>query len=505
MNRTFYYLIVSAIALFMAMSSFSPVAVAKDQGREVAILYFNDAHEISPVINSYGNRGGVARLKTVIDNVRKENKHTVVAFGGDLGGGTLFGGVFKGFPMVEAFNQIPIDIANFGQHDFDFGSDVTKELVAKSNFQWISSNLTDIEGKPFANVPQYSIQNVQGIKIGFIGLTDGMITTGQDGKVFQQEIIDSAKAAVKLLKNDRKVDVIIALTQQPRAKDIALLNAVPEIEAVFSEEMYEDQSTIFRHNGKLIMTPEGNIGSVIRLNIAKHKQDITLRPEVIKVDSNVPEDLKLSELAAYYEKKLSEELDKTIAYLNSNLVYGANHESRFEETNIGNFVADSFRSHFNTDIGLMNGGGIRTSIEKGEFTLRDANSILPFRNKVMLVELTGATILEALENSVSRVSTLGGGFLQVSGMSYSYNPSQPVGDRIVSVKVNGEPIDPENVYTVALTNYLYNGGDGYSMLKDGKVIVDSDNARTDVEVLIDYATSLGVIDVGLEGRISVIR
>lgn len=505
MKRFVYYLLVGVLALTMITSTFIPRGFAKEVGREVSVLYFNDAHEISPVINSFGNRGGVARLKTVIDNVRKENKHTVVAFGGDLGGGTLFGGVFKGFPIVEAFNQIPIDIANFGQHDFDFGSDVTQELVAQSNFQWISSNLTDKNGVPFANVPQYSIQNVQGIKIGFIGLTDGMMTTGQEGKVFQQDIIKSAQAAVKLLKDDRKVDIIIALTQQPRAQDIALLDAVPEIEAVFSEEMYEDQSTIYRHKGKLIMTPEGNIGSVIRLNIVKHKQDITMFPEVIRVNSSVPENPKLAELAAYYENKLSEELDKTIAYLNTDLVYGANHESRFQETNIGNFTADSFRSYFNADIGLMNGGGIRASVPKGDFTLRDANSILPFRNKVMLVELTGAAIRDALENSVSKISSLGGGFLQVSGISYSYNPNQPIGGRIVSVNVNGEPLNLDKKYTVAVTNYIYNGGDGYTMNKDGRVIVDSDNARTDVEVLIDYAKGLGVIDVGLEGRITIMK
>jgi len=505
LRRIIYFLFVSAIALLMMTSTYPLEGLAKEKGREVSVLYFNDAHEISPVINSYGNRGGAARLKTVIDSVRNENKHTVVAFGGDLGGGTLFGGVFKGFPMVEAFNQIPIDIANFGQHDFDFGSDVTKQLVAESKFKWISSNLTDEKGTPFAGVPQYTIENLRGIKIGFIGLTDGMNTTGQDGKVVQQDIINSAKSAVKLLKKKGKVDIIIALTQQPRAKDMALLDAVPEIGAIFSEEMYEAQSTLYQHKGKFIMTPEGNMGSVIRLNIVKHEHDLTLIPEVIKVDSTVPEDPKLAELAAYYENKMSEELDKKIATLNTDLVYGANHESRFQETNIGNFVADSYRSYYHADIGFMVGGGIRASVDKGDFTLRDANAILPYRNKVMLVELKGETIRKALENGVSRVASLGGGFLQVSGLSYSYNPDKPIGERILSIEVDGDPIKPLDTYTVAMPNYIFNGGDGYDMFKDGKVIVDSDNARTDVEVLIDYTKSLGVIDVSVEGRIRSIR
>lgn len=153
---------------------------------------------------------------------------------------------------------------------------------------------------------------------------------------------------------------------------MALLDVVPEIGAIFSEEMYEDQSTLYQHNGKFIMTPEGNMGSIIRLNIVKHEHDLTPTPEVIKVDSTVPEDPMLAELAAYYENKMSEELDQKIATLNTDLVYGANHESRFQETNIGNFVADSYRSYYRADIGFMVGGGIRASVDKGDFTLRNA-------------------------------------------------------------------------------------------------------------------------------------
>lgn len=88
-----------------------------------------------------------------------------------------------------------------------------KQLADESNFKWISSNLTDEKGTPFAGVPQYTIKNLRGIKIGFIGLTDGMNTTGQDGKVFQQDIIHSAQSTVKLLKKEGEVDIIIALTQ----------------------------------------------------------------------------------------------------------------------------------------------------------------------------------------------------------------------------------------------------------------------------------------------------
>ncbi|WP_156291297.1 bifunctional metallophosphatase/5'-nucleotidase [Oceanobacillus salinisoli] len=494
----------SVVTLGIFSLVLAPSGLAAEKGREVNVLYFNDAHEISPVVNEYGNRGEVARLKTAIDMVKEENKHTVVTFGGDLGGGTLFGGVFKGFPMVEAFNKIPIDLASFGQHDFDFGSEVTEELVEQSDFQWISSNLTDTEGNPFADVPRYYVENLQGIKIGFIGLTDGMGTTTQDGKVIQQDIIESAQAAVDLLEENENTDIIIALTQQPQENNMALLDAVPEIDAILSEEMYEAKSTIYNHNGKYIMTPEGNMGSVIQLKVVKHKQDVTFFPEVIRVNGEVEEDPELKELEDYYEAKLSEMMDETIAELRTDLVYGENHESRFQETNIGNFIADSFMTYYNADIGFMNGGGIRSSVEAGDFTLRDAYSILPFGNKVMLVELTGETIAKALENGVSNVESLSGRFLQVSGISYTYDSRELVGERVQSILIDGAPIDFEQTYRVALPNFMYFGGDGYDMLADAEVMVDDNSARTDVEVLIEYVEELGVIEPFVEGRIQVL-
>jgi len=97
-------------------------------------LYFNDAHEISPVQDHLGSRGGVARIKTIVDKVRMQNAQTIVVFQLDLSGGTLFGAVYKGFPLVEAFNLLPLDIANFGQHDFDFGPAETKKLISASSF-----------------------------------------------------------------------------------------------------------------------------------------------------------------------------------------------------------------------------------------------------------------------------------------------------------------------------------------------------------------------------------
>jgi 2',3'-cyclic-nucleotide 2'-phosphodiesterase (5'-nucleotidase family) len=470
---------------------------------EVSILYFNDGHEIAPVKDNLGTRGGVARIKTVVDSVPG---HKIVAFGGDIGGGTLFGGVFKGHPMVEAFNQIPIDVANFGQHDFDAGTDNTRQLVHESQFTWITSNLTTPEGTPFANAPTYRIYEKQGIRIGVIGLTSAMDTTTKDPAVIQQNVIDSAKKAVEQMKRDQQVDVIVALTQETVQDDKELLKAVPDIRAIFTEEEAEEQSFVYDYDGtgsRFIFSPQGNMGSVIKLDIRRSEGGFVLSNQVIKVDENVKEDEALNKLAASYQAKLEEELGRKIAVSKSDLVYGENHESRFMETNIGNWIADSYRDYYGVEIAFANGGGIRASAKQGDLTLKDAKSILPFGNKIVVAEVDGTMVQAALENGVAKVNQLAGAFLQVSGLSYEYYPSKPVGKRVMNVMVNGKPLVKDQTYKLALSNFMYTGGDNYTMFQKAKTLVGPSEALSDAEILIQYAKKKGVVDVKPEGRIKV--
>ena len=506
-KRMLTRLLLAVLMLFSVLQVSTVSASLSDQPLEqserstATILYFNDGHEISPVVNQYGDRGGVGRLMTVIESVRAEKVDPIVAFGGDLGGGTLFGGVFKGFPMVEAFNAMKIDYANFGQHDFDAGIENAKKLVEQSEFQWLSSNLIDPNEDPFAGVPTYAIEERNGIVIGVVALTDAMQTTVQTDEVVQADLTESAKRAVEAIQEEAKVDVIVAYTQQSLAKDKELLLQVPEISYIFSEEEFENMSTLYQMEDRFVAKPEGNLGSVIRLDITKEDDKVSLSTNFLKVNETVQPHEGLEKIANKYQVQLEKELGQTIATITTKLDYGENHESRFQESNIGNLIADSFRSHYEADIGFMNGGGIRASIESGNLTLKDAHSVLPFGNKPVVAEIKGENLKLALENGVSK--ELGGGFLQVSGLSYEYAPTKPVGERILSIKVGDEPLDDQKVYKVALPNFIFAGGDGYTMFENDKILIDESNAKTDVEIFIDYVKTLKKIDMQPECRIIV--
>ena len=473
---------------------------------KATLLYFNDSHVIYPVVDKHGERGGVARAKTIVDSIKKENKNTVVLQGGDLGGGVLFGAVYHGFPMIEAFNKMPIDISNFGQHEFDFGVTEARNLVNKSKFQWISTNLKESSGKPFNNSKEYIVKKIGDFKVGFLGTTDGMETTIQTSEIYQEDIIKSIEENLEKLKKE-KVDFIVLLTQSEPELNIEILEKYPEINAVLAEEKSEKYNFVTYVGEKPIVSPQGNMGSIVKIDIFKNKDGkIKQSLEFLPVDNSVPSDKEMLKLEEFYKEKLDRDLGTVIAKNNVKLDsgFGENHHARYEESNVGNLIADAYKNHFDTEIAFMNGGGIRANIESGDFRLRDAISILPFSNKVGAFKYSGKTIVEALEHGVSSVDKKAGRFLQVSGMEYSYNPKNEVGSRVSNVTINGKPIQLETIYTVALPLYIKNGGDGFQMLKNTMGVVEIDSEKNiDSDIFIDYVKKIKVLNPKLEGRIVV--
>ena len=199
---------------------------------------------------------------------------------------------------------------------------------------------------------------------------------------------------------------------------------------------------------------------------------------------------------------------------------------RRAETNLGDLCADAYRLQSGADIGVCNGGGIRTSIAAGNITQKDILNVYPFGNYLCVVEVTGQQILDALEWGASRVPDENGGFLQVSGLTYeihSYIDSSCTADangvftgvtgerRVKNVKVGGEPIDPQKKYTLAGHNYmLLNLGDGFSMWSGAPVLQNC--VKLDNQMLIDFISgSLGGViggeygDLTGQGRIVIVE
>lgn len=470
-------------------------AVLPSASAQGTLLYFNDAHELAPL--GGGQRGGMARLATQIERIRSEQPETLVLFGGDLAGGTLFG-EFRGQPIVEAFNQIGVDLANFGQHEFDFGAAQAQRLVQQSKFPWISSNLTQ-HGQPFAGAATRKILSVGKVKVGFIGLTTAMETTNAGDTVQQGEVVEAAKREVAALQAEG-AELIVAITQQPLEADLKLAKEVPELDLILSEEESETRTTITAEGGTVIAKPAGNIGSVIRVDIHAPQQPLKL--SVLPIGPELVEQPQIAELATRYMTQLERRLDRVITQSSVDLDAGAK-VSRVQETALGSLIADAFREATGADIALMQGGGIRGDkvFPAGPVTLKTLTEILPFGNQVMMVEVDGRTLQAALENGVSKVDEYSGRFPQASGLTYRFDPAKPVGQRVSEIRVADKPLDPQQLYKVALGSYLAAGGDGYTMFKGARVLISPADGVRDVTALSEYLQGQPTIAPQVDGRI----
>jgi 5'-nucleotidase len=188
---------------------------------------------------------------------------------------------------------------------------------------------------------------------------------------------------------------------------------------------------------------------------------------------------------------------------------GARADVRTKETNLGNLIADALLEKgrpAGAQVAIMNGGGIRASIDAGQITLGELLDVQPFGNQLSLVTLTGAQLKEALENGVSQVETQAGRFAQVSNMRYSYDPAQPVGSRVTGAQIgDGQggytALDPAGSYRVATINFLVAGGDGYTVFTQGAD--KQDTGLLDVDVTTEYITARSPVNPQVEGRIVV--
>ncbi|BAX80475.1 bifunctional metallophosphatase/5'-nucleotidase [Labilibaculum antarcticum] len=453
--------------------------------QKVEILYFTDAHQIFPVDDVDGGRGGVARLKTIADKLRAKNPNTLVIHGGDLCGGVLFGGMYKGEPMIEAFNQVPVDVCNFGQHEFDFGAKHTIELLSKSKSQWFTSNLKNRDGDVFGNLPAFLIKKIGGLRIGFIGLTDAMNTSIHDDLVVQEDLFI---AVSELLPEMGNVDFLVLITQTNLDTNRKLLEQFPEIDLILTEEQFEHESNIFYKGSVPIVATAGNMSSVAKLSLEKNKKPLV---EIIPLNSTVLPEKYLRDMELYYKKDMELQLSEKIGRLEAPLRF---RDGIIGESLAGNLITDAFRGLHNSNVGIINGGGIRADVPAGNFTLKSVRSLLPFGNKICQILIKGKELKELLKEHAADKS---GQLLQVSGISYQYTSA----DNKIVVERNGEELDDEELLTVSLNNYCLGNLKG-----EFEVLIDEINPKAieDFEVLKAYCKKMKVVKPVLEGRILIL-
>ena len=251
---------------------------------------------------------------------------------------------------------------------------------------------------------------------------------------------------------------------------------------------------------------QGDYVTEVTLSLDRDEDgDVVWSPAFRTIDTvNVEPDPDVAAMVADYENQLSAELDVDIGVTETELD-SRRSSVRTQETAIGNLIADAMREATGADVAITNGGGIRADriYEPGTtLTRRDIQSELPFGNKTISIEVTGADIVAALENGFSAIEDVSGRFPHVSGMTVTYDPEAEPGSRVVDVMVGGEQISPDAVYTLATNDFMARGGDGYEMFAGAPRVIDELAGRLMAGQVMDYVAQRETIAPEVEGRIT---
>ncbi len=494
---------VLAVALLVCAAVQLGAQAAPQRGIRITLLQVNDVYQISPV--DRGTRGGLARVAALRKKSLAKSPHTLLLLAGDTISPSVASNIFHGRQMIAAWNAAGLDLAVLGNHEFDFGDAVLQERIRESRFNWLGANVIDKKtGKPFDGLKPYVIREFGGVKIGFLGLvTPDTAKTSKPGP--EIGFLDPAKTAARLVPEIRAkgASVIVAITHLNMADDKALARAATIDLIIGGHEHSVLQSLAGRTPIFKTGSDARNLGR-IELNLSAGGKLESMDWEVIPVTSDLPEDATTAAVVNEYEKKLSRELDLPVG--RTRVALDARQQTnRSRETNLGDFVADAYRSATHADVALVNAGSIRsnTAYGPGVLSKRDILSILPFENPIVTIELTGAVLRAALEHGVATVGAENepGRFPQVSGLRFVYDARRPAGSRVTSVSVNGQPLDDRKTYRLATSSFLLDGGDGYTMLRSARVLVKPEEGPVEANVVIAALVAAGEIAPATEGRI----
>jgi 5'-nucleotidase/UDP-sugar diphosphatase len=486
------------IALLALLCVLAPPALAR-----TVTLTFVQTNDIDRMEDKDG-RGGFARLAAVVKAERAAGP-TFFIHSGDTISPSLLSGIDRGAHVIDILNRMGVDVMTPGNHEFDFGPEIFRQRIGEAKFPVVTSNIREKDGRQPANTADERIVEVDGLTVGFYGLTtEDTRVSSSPGDMIIRASLDNAKRKAAELRG-KGADIVVAVVHTPLMVDMLMVRA-GVADLIFSGH---DEHLLAFYDGKTVLTEsesQANYAVVTRVTIDVPEKDgaaLTWRPDFTIVDTaNVTPDPEIAAIVAGYEDKLSGEL-KTVIGTTATALDSRRATVRGEEAAIGNLIADAMRAAVGADIAITNGGGIRGDREypAGSPLARgDILAELPFGNRTVKLELTGADIAKALENGLSQMNQLSGRFPQVSGMTVTADMTEPPGSRVVSVTIAGAPLDPARNYTLATNDYMARGGDGYTVFTGARQLINPADAQLLAGQVADAIAKAGTVSPKVEGR-----
>lgn len=484
-----------------------------DSKLEFVIIQINDVYEIGAMQG--GKVGGMARVATVYNQLKKENPNTLLVHGGDFLNPSLIGTLkdkngqrFAGKQMIEVMNAMKFDLVAFGNHEFDLRYNDLQKRLDESTFQWIATNpkyiVNSTKTIPFysekngvkTNIPRtvtFDFKDADGtaIKVGFFSAT---VPSNPQDYVNYGDMYQDAINAHNVLKP--KTDVILGLTHLTLNQDKLIANSLPEVPIIFGG--HEHYNMLVPVGNSLISKADANAKTayVHRITYDKKTKTTTINSELVAIDENVEETKEIARIVQSWNVLLDEKL-KAIVKNPYEVIYttdvpldGKDIPTRSTQTNLGKLIATSMSKAFGDDkidAAFLNGGSIRIDDElHGDINGVDIFRVLPFGGGVNKVEIKGDLLERTLQ--YGRLSAGSGAYLQHHNIKYDSENKLWI--------VGGKGINKNKIYTVVMTDYLLLGFDIPFLKADAKGIAKvtknkPEDLASDVrKVVINHIKSL---------------
>lgn len=452
-------------------------------------------------------RGGFARLNAVARAERAANPNTIYVFDGDMLSPSILSGFDKGQNTIDLTNLEPFDLAVPGNHEFDFGPENFLEKVAASKYPWAAINITQADGTPLPGVGGVMVKEIAGLKIALIPVAqDTSPTVASTGDLIFGPTVDMGIDAARQAREDG-ADLVVGVVQTDKTND-ELLIASKAFDVILSGDDHSYGTSYDGITAYVETSIDGKFLAPLDLMVDVTEKDgkrsVKWTPMFRFIDTiNVEPDPESQAMVDAFKTQLDESLNVELG-VTEGMLDSRRNVVRGEESAMGNLIADAIRAATGADLALVNGGGVRgdTTYDAGRMlTRRDILTELPFGNVTILTELPGSQVLASFENGVSEFEKGAGRFLHLSGASFVFDPSAPAGSRIVEAMVGGEPLDLDKVYKVAANEYILDGGDGFTSLGGGKVLINGGNGNLMANDVMDYVVKMGGVTSKVEGRV----
>ena len=501
--------LISTFIFFLSFQSLTEV-------KELTILHTNDLHahlfpRIAPWISESRKIGGFANLATLVKQEKQLNPSAILIDAGDYFSGPYVSTLTEGEAVIKSMNYLGIDAACIGNHEFDHGWDNMLEQIKEAEFPILNGNIFYEGTDKLVWDNPYIILEREGLRIGIIGLhgkfafydtTNVKMTEGieaRDEEKYLRQYIEELEPITDVIilsvhqgMPARQSTIGLTDVERNLYKDILLAQNVPGIDVIVTGHAHQGTDRALVSNGTIIVSTNATSTELGKLQIkydTEEKRIISHSNQLITIyDDEVEDDTDMLREITYWQQEVDKIASIPVASSTKKLVraYG-------KESNMGNLFTDAIAAFDERiDIAVINSGGLRQDIDAGVITKGDLISAFPFPNTLVSTKLTGSQIKEIFNHAAG----LSNGILQVSkSFKYSFSPES----HVINMWFNEKKIEENQLYNVASSSFVTDGGDGYLVFKDG--LETKDTGINIYEVVKGYLANKKTFTAQIEGRI----